>query len=518
MFHLKPNPSPPRYVGRETPGQAVDSSAAGDDPGLARVHHFVELLEEGDRVQVLAAAELVRDPLAFAARVVEVEHRRDGVDPDPVDVVLPQPEQGVGDQEVAHLVAPEVEHERPPVGVRAATRVGVLVERGPVEPRQREVVAREVRRHPVEDHSDAARVHPIDERAQVVRGAIAGRGGVVAGHLVAPGAAERVRHHGQQLDVREAHVGCVRRQLVGQFGIRQRAVVLERVQPPRAEVDLVDRDRLVHWLCSAPRRQERRVGGAPRVRRREHDRRRLGRQLGLLSKRIGLQKQLSIGAQDLELVALPWADLGQEELPDPRPDRPHRVQASVPGVEVADDADGARGGRPDRERGPAHRRARADAHLAHVRAEARVQLLVAAFADQVQVELAERRSERVRVLERERPGRPVVHRQLVAERKRRAGERRLEYARGMDLLHDDGLAPRGLDRHRLRRGAKRPHHDPIVGRVRSEDRVRLRVLAAREGVELGLGDRAHSDSSSRSIPATGIGSQSGRLSSSYCSS
>ena len=33
MFHLKPNPSPPRYVGRETPGHAVDSSAAEITPG-----------------------------------------------------------------------------------------------------------------------------------------------------------------------------------------------------------------------------------------------------------------------------------------------------------------------------------------------------------------------------------------------------------------------------------------------------------------------------------------------------
>ena len=33
MFHLKPKPSPPRYVGRETPGQAVDSSAAEITPG-----------------------------------------------------------------------------------------------------------------------------------------------------------------------------------------------------------------------------------------------------------------------------------------------------------------------------------------------------------------------------------------------------------------------------------------------------------------------------------------------------
>jgi hypothetical protein len=43
------------------------------------------------------------------------------------------------------------------------------------------------------------------------------------------------------------------------------------------------------------------------------------------------------------------------------------------------------------------------------------------------------------------------------------------------------------------------------------------VFTTRERVELGGGDR-HSDSSSRLIPATGIGSQSGRLSSSYCNS
>ena len=33
MFHLKPKPSPPTYVGRETPGHAVDSSAAEMTPG-----------------------------------------------------------------------------------------------------------------------------------------------------------------------------------------------------------------------------------------------------------------------------------------------------------------------------------------------------------------------------------------------------------------------------------------------------------------------------------------------------
>ena len=33
MFHLKPKPSPPTYVGRDTPGHAVDSSAAEITPG-----------------------------------------------------------------------------------------------------------------------------------------------------------------------------------------------------------------------------------------------------------------------------------------------------------------------------------------------------------------------------------------------------------------------------------------------------------------------------------------------------
>ena len=82
----------------------------------------------------------VGHPLAVAARVVEVEHRGHRVDPQAVDVELLEPVQGVGDEEVAHLVAPEVEHERAPVGVLALAGVGVLVEGGAVEAGQRPVV------------------------------------------------------------------------------------------------------------------------------------------------------------------------------------------------------------------------------------------------------------------------------------------------------------------------------------------------------------------------------------------
>ena len=83
-------------------------------------------------------------------------------------MVLAQPEQRVGDQEVADLVAAEVEHQRAPVGVRAAPRIGVLVQRGAVEASERELVAREVGGHPVEDHADPCSCRRCDEPAQLV--------------------------------------------------------------------------------------------------------------------------------------------------------------------------------------------------------------------------------------------------------------------------------------------------------------------------------------------------------------
>ena len=283
-------------------------------------------LQERHRVEVLAAAELVRDPLALVARVVEVQHRRDRIDPDPVDVVLAQPEQRARDQEVADLVAPEVEHQRAPVRMGAAAGIRVLVQRGAVEPGQPELVAREVRGDPVEDHADAVCVHAVDELAQVVGRAVPRSRREVARHLVAPRAAERVVHHRQQLDVREAHVLHVRRQLVGELEVGERAVALERVEPPGAEVDLVDRHRRVQRCLIAPVRQPLGVLRAPAVSRLRHHRRGLRRQLGLLRVRIGLEQQVVVGGQDLVLVAGAGLDVREEQLPDARrAQRAHRV-------------------------------------------------------------------------------------------------------------------------------------------------------------------------------------------------
>ena len=92
MFHFRLKPSPPMYGGRVTCGHAVDSSAMVSTPGRLGVHDLVHALQERDRLQVLAAAVPVRDPLAGFARVVQVQHRRHGVHPQAVDVVLLDPE------------------------------------------------------------------------------------------------------------------------------------------------------------------------------------------------------------------------------------------------------------------------------------------------------------------------------------------------------------------------------------------------------------------------------------------
>ena len=126
------------------------------------------------------------------------------VHPQPVDVELVQPVERVGDEEVAHLPAAVVEDQRAPLGVLAAAGILVLVQRGAVEPAQREVVLREVGGHPVEDHAEAGAMAGVDEEAQVVRRAVAGGRREIGADLVAPRPGERVLGEREELEVGEA--------------------------------------------------------------------------------------------------------------------------------------------------------------------------------------------------------------------------------------------------------------------------------------------------------------------------
>ena len=152
---------------------------------------LVEPFDEVDRLEVFVAAEDVGDPLAGLARIVEIEHRGDGVDPQAVEVVAIEPEERVAEQEVANLGPAVVEDLGAPVAMFAQPWVGMLVEMRAVEIAQAVRIVGEVGGNPVEDDAVAVPVQRVDEVGEVVGRAEPRRRGEVADRLVAPASVER---------------------------------------------------------------------------------------------------------------------------------------------------------------------------------------------------------------------------------------------------------------------------------------------------------------------------------------
>jgi hypothetical protein len=136
---------------------------------------------------------------------------------------------------------------------------------------------------------------------------------------------------------------------------------------------------------------------------------------------VGLPQKLAALRLDLELVAVARAEPREEQLPDPGgAEASHGVQAPVPAIPVAHDADALRLRGPDGERHAADA-----AEIADVGAELLVDPPVAALAGEVQVEVAEGGEEAVGVVDDPLPL-LVLEPEAVGEQPGLAGEVRLE--------------------------------------------------------------------------------------------
>ena len=291
-------------------------------------------------------------------------------------MVLLEPVDGVGVEEVADLVTPEVEDVRAPLLVPAALRVGVLVERRAVEADEGPRVGGEVARHPVEDHADPGLVETVDEPLQPVGVTEAGVGREVGRDVIAPRAAERVLHHRHELHVREAQVAEVGDEGVGNLvpGVEVAAVVLA----PRRQVHLVDGHGLGHRLLGPT------IGDpgvvAPDMARLPDHRGRARRLLGVLRQGVGPVGPLAVGATDAELVLHSHAGAVDEGVPDTGVgDAGHRVARPVPAGPLARHLDLHRVGCPDAE---------GRAGVDDLGAQHGPELLVPALVDEVEVELS----------------------------------------------------------------------------------------------------------------------------------
>ena len=119
------------------------------------------------------------------------------------------------------------------------------------------------------------------------------------------------------------------------------------------------------------------------------------RRLGLPRNRIRLLRDArATRADDVVFVARPRADARHEQFPHAgRVAHAHRMAPGIPGIEIADDCDPPRIGCPYRK---THARYAIDRH--RLGAECAGKLEVTPLVEQMQVELAEKRAECIRVL------------------------------------------------------------------------------------------------------------------------
>ena len=173
---------------------------------MQRAHRVIELLQERDGFQILSSTKPIAKPLPGFPSVVEIQHRRDGIDAQSVQMKLFDPEERVRQQKIAHLVTRIVENVRTPFGVIAQSRIVVLVAGRAIESPQRPIVLGEVRGNPVQQDANSRLVQRVDEKSEVVWRSMARRGRKVPAYLIPPRPTEGMLEHRQQFHMREAKV------------------------------------------------------------------------------------------------------------------------------------------------------------------------------------------------------------------------------------------------------------------------------------------------------------------------
>ena len=80
---------------------------------------LIKFLDEVNGRQILVPTILVRNPFAGIARIIQVEHGGHRIHPQPVQMIFFQPEQGIGQEKIADLVASVVKDQRSPITMLA---------------------------------------------------------------------------------------------------------------------------------------------------------------------------------------------------------------------------------------------------------------------------------------------------------------------------------------------------------------------------------------------------------------
>ena len=351
-----------RRIGHERPrGGLLGHHHHVREVGL---HGAVDLADKSAGVQVLLGTVLVELLLAgIVDAKVEVQHAGHAVHANAVNMEVLEPIQHVGDQEGADLAAGEVKLVRSPVGVNLVLKQHVAVKGGKAVG-----VGAKTAGYPVHDHANACLVARIDKVHELLRVAVARRGGIVAGRLIAPGAIEGMLHERHDLDMRVAHVAHVVHELDRQVvvgvelaalrgeGVHGTGVVAVLVRLalwrvavalPRANMHLVDVKGLRHVVMTGAALEPCGVVPLVAIEGPQHACR-SRRALGLEGVRIGLVELLALVGLNEILIELTLFCARNKAFPNSARMHGHqRVGFLIPVVKFANDMHALYIGRPN---------------------------------------------------------------------------------------------------------------------------------------------------------------------------
>ena len=303
-------------------------------------HRAVQLAQEGHCLQVFPAAVDIRAPFALLPAIIQIQHTGHSVHSYAVYVICMRPEVRTGGEEALHLGASEIKDPGAPVLVLPLGGVAVFVAARAIVFVQAKLILGEMRRYPIHDDTDAGLMQGIHQCHKVVRGAVAAAGGVVACHLVAPGAIIGVLGGGQQLHMGIAHFGQVGGQLLRQLQIG--VIVPIGIAPPGTDMQLVDIHRQAAGILCGPLRHP--FGIVPAVTRQPVDLAGvLWRSLGMESKWVRFIQRAPIRRGNLVFVAI--IVMGQLYRGAPQAlliQAGHGVGSRVPAIKIPYHTDGRR--------------------------------------------------------------------------------------------------------------------------------------------------------------------------------
>ena len=147
-------------------------------------------------------------------------------------MVFINPEEGTGDEEIAHFIAAVIENQCAPFRMGAFSRVFMFVKGGTVEAGKAVRITWKMSRNPVKDVTDFILVALVNEIHEVFRYAVSAGQAERSGNLVSPRFVQWMFHYRQQFDMGEFKVFYIGNQLVGEFPESEETVRGCRVATP----------------------------------------------------------------------------------------------------------------------------------------------------------------------------------------------------------------------------------------------------------------------------------------------